>query len=59
MVTTNGCPSKWNVNPVLVPKPSQVQPRLIFNYHFIYEDILASYIEAASIVHDLLSILSH
>lgn len=25
--------------------PSQIQPRLTFNYHFIYKEILASYIE--------------
>ena len=37
----------------------QVQLRLTFNYHFIYKDIPASHMEAASIVHNLLSILSH
>ncbi len=40
-------------------KPGQVQPRLTFNYHFVYEDIPASHIEAASNVHDLLSIPSN
>lgn len=29
-VTANGNPSRWNANPVLVPKPGQVQPRLAF-----------------------------
>ena len=42
IVTANGCPSKWNANPVFVPKPGQEQPRLTFNYHFIYEDLLAT-----------------
>ncbi len=58
-LTANGCPSKWIANHVLVPKPRQVQTRLTFNYHFIYEDISASHMEAASTVHDLLSIPSH
>ena len=59
MVTANGCLFKWNVNPVLVPKPGQVQPRLLFSYHFIYEDTSASNMEAASTIHDLLNISSH
>ena len=58
-ITANGCPFKWNSNPVLVPKPGQVQPPLTFNYHFIYEDIPASHMEAVLTVHDLLSILSY
>ena len=58
-VTANGGPSKWNANLVFVPKPGQVHPRLTFYYHFIYEDILASNIKAASTIHDLLTILSH
>ena len=58
-VTANGSPSKWNANLILVPKPDQVQLHLTFNYHFIYEDILASHTEAATMVHDLLNISSH
>lgn len=58
-ITANGSPSRWNANPVFVPKPGQVQPRLTFNYHFIYEDIPASDIKEATIVHNLLSIPSH
>ena len=58
-VTVNGCPFKWNVNPVFVPKPGQVEPCLTFNYYFIYKDIPVSNIEAVTIVHDLLSIPSH
>ncbi len=58
-VTANGRPSKWNANLVLMYKPSQVQSRLTFNYHFIYADIPARQIEAATNVHNLLSIPSH
>ena len=40
-------------------KPGQVQPRLTFNYHFVYEDIPASHMEAATNMHNLLSIPSN
>ena len=58
-VTTNSSSFRWNANLLLIFKPGQVQPCLIFNYHFIYKDIPASYIEAATIMHDLLSISSY
>ena len=58
-VTANICLSKWNALLVLVYEPGQVQPRLIFKYHFVYEDIPASHIEAATNVHNLLSIPSN
>ena len=59
IVTANECPSKWNALPALIRKPGQVQPRLTFNYHFIYEDIPVSHMEAAINVHNLLSIPSN
>lgn len=59
IITTNGRPLKWNANPVFVRKPSQIQPRLIFNYHFIFENIPASHMEAVTTVYDLLNILSN
>ena len=58
-ITANSSLSRWNANLVLVSKPGQVLPRLTFNYHFICKDILASYTEAATMVHDLLSISSY
>lgn len=58
-VTTNDSPFRWNANPVLVPKPNQIQPRLIFNYYFIYKDIPVSHIEATTTVHNLLNIPSY
>lgn len=58
MSTINDCLSKWNANPVLVFKLGQMQFRLIFNYYFIYKDILACYIETTANMHDLLNILS-
>ena len=58
-VTANRGLSKQNALPDLVRKPGQVQPRLVFNYHYVYEDIPSSHIEAATNVHNLLSILSN
>ena len=58
-VTANGCPSKWNANPIFILKLGQKQLRLTFNYHFIYEDLLVSHMEAAANVHSLLGIPSH
>ena len=59
IVIANGCLFKWDVNPFFIPKPGQVQFCLIFNYYFIYKNIPTNYMEAAIIVHDLLSILSY
>ena len=58
-VTANECPFKWNALPVLIRKPGQVQPRLTFNYHFVYENIPASHMEVVINVHNLLSIPSN
>lgn len=38
-------------------KPSSVKPHLTFNYHFLYEDILAYHIEMAINMHNLLASL--
>lgn len=56
-IKANGCLFKWNANLVFIFKPGQVQLCLTLNYNFIYGNILASYIKAATIVHNLLSIL--
>lgn len=40
-------------------KLGQVQLSLTINYHFIYKDSFASYMEAATIMHNFLSILSN
>ena len=58
-VNANDSLSRCNANFVLVPKPGQVQLRLLFNYYFIHEDIPASHTEAATTIHNLLSISSH
>lgn len=58
-VTANRRSAKWNTNLVFVRKPDQVQTCLIFNYHFIYKNIPASHIKTATIMHDLLNILSN
>ena len=54
-VTANGKISEWNAAPVMVPKPGQVQPRLAFNYHHVWENIPGSHMELASKVHSFLS----
>ena len=58
-LTANRCPFKWNTLPVFVRKTGQAQPRLIFNYLFIYKNILASHMEVATNVHNLLTIPSN
>lgn len=58
-VTTNGQPSKWNVNPVLMYKSSQVQSCLTYYYHFIYQNIPTSHIKAITNMHNLLTIPSN
>ena len=40
-------------------KPGQIQLCLIFNYHFIDQNIPASHIEVATKLHNLLSIFSN
>lgn len=59
IVIANDCSSKWNANPVFIPKLGQLQSRLTFHYHFIYEYIPVSHIEVVVNVHNLLNILSH
>ena len=59
IVTTNRYLSKGNALPVLVRKLGQVQPLFTFNYQFVYEDIPASHMEAATNMHNLLSIPSN
>ena len=52
----NDCPFKWNANLVFFLKSGQEQLRLTFNNHFIYENLLASHIEAATNIYNLLDI---
>lgn len=54
-VTANGRISEWNVAPVIVPKPEQIEPRLTFNYHYVWEDIPGNHMELAAKVHTFLS----
>lgn len=58
-VTANGCLSKWNALLVLLRKPYQVLPHFTFYHHFVYEDIPASLMEAATYMYNLLSIPSN
>lgn len=58
-ITANGRLSQWNAAPVLVPKKDQEQPRLTFNYHYVFEDQPGSYMELANKVHEFLSVPSH
>lgn len=58
-VITNSYLSKWNANHVFVPKPGQVQSYFIFNYYFIFKDIVAIHTKKAMIVYTLLSYMSY
>ena len=57
--SANGRVSAWGAQPVLVKKPGQAEPRLTFNYHYVYEEPPGSQMELADRVHSLLSIPSH
>ena len=59
IVIVNGCSSKYNINPVFISKPNQIQSCLIFHYYFIYNNIFTNHMETVIIIHNLLNILSH
>lgn len=54
--TANGRVSQWNARPVMVNKEGKAEPRLTFNYHFVYEDPAGSHMELAAKIHDLLGL---
>ena len=56
IVIANGRSFNWNEMPIFVEKSGQQKPRLIFNYHFVYEEFPGSHIILAIVVHDLLFI---
>lgn len=58
-VSANGRTSQWGAAPVLVKKPGSTEPRLTFNYHFVYEEPSGSIMELADRVHRQLGISSH
>jgi len=56
---TNSRLSEWNTRAVIVdkvknPKPSD-EPRIIFDYSKVYEDLLGYYLKISSKVHNYLS----
>lgn len=58
-VTANGRTSQWSALPNLVDKEGSVEPRLTFNYHFVYESPSASIMELSLRVHNNLGVGSH
>lgn len=59
IIIANGCLFKQNTNPAFVSKLGQIQLCLIFKYHLIHKDILASNMETTANMHDIFNILSH
>ena len=55
-IYANGRVSSWNSNPVLVKKEGKVEPRLTFNYYYVYEQPPVSYIELVKRIHNLLGV---
>ena len=51
--------SQWNAAPVLVKKEGQKEPRLTFNYHYVFEDKPGNHMELSSKVHSFLSHPGH
>ena len=58
-VSVNGRTSQWGAAPVLVKKPGSIEPRLTFDYHFVYEEPSGSIMELATRVHNNLGRSSH
>lgn len=58
-VTANGRLSPWGADAVVVPKPGKPEPRLTFNYHFVFEVPPANHMELAERAHRFLSAPSH
>lgn len=59
ITTANGRTSQWAAAPVLVNKSDSIEPRLTFNYHFVYEEPSGSTMKLAARAHSLMSNLSH
>lgn len=58
-ITANGHVSQWNSLPNLVHKKGSEEPRMTFNYHYVYEDPPGASIETLDKVHAFLAIPSH
>lgn len=57
--TSNGKLSPWGAAPVLARKAGKIEPRLTFNYHYVFEEPPANHMELASRVHNFLSLPTH
>lgn len=55
----NGKLSQWGADAVLVKKEGKVEPRLTFNYHYVFEEPPGNQMELSSRAHGFLSLPSH
>jgi len=51
----NGKLSEWNTAPMIVPREGQEQPRLVFDYYWVYEDQPGNWMHNQEAVHNFLS----
>lgn len=58
-ILANGHLSPWGADAVIVPKPSRDEPRLTFNYHWVFEETPGNNMEMSSSTHRFLSAPSH
>lgn len=59
ITVANGKLSQWGADAVLVKKPGRDEPRLTFNYHYVFEEPLGIQMELSARSHSFLSIPSH
>ncbi|PPJ53210.1 hypothetical protein CBER1_11916 [Cercospora berteroae] len=58
-ITANGRLSQWGADPVLVRKPGKTEPRLTFNYHYVWEEPPGNQMQLSRDAHAYLGHPSH
>lgn len=54
-----GIRSQWGADPVLVKKPGKKEPRLTFNYHYVWEEPPGNQMQLSREAHGFLSLPTH